>query len=74
MTDSDELDEKHARNRRQRYEQIKAWAEYVRSTPDEQWGKQVNRLVNSQLRSARHFEEERPDPDELRDSPLFDDT
>ena len=38
MTNSDERDEKHARNRRERYEQVKTWAEYVRTHPDEDWG------------------------------------
>lgn len=72
MTNSDKLDEKRAQNRRERYEQIKEWAEYVRTNPDEDWGEQVNELVNSQLQSARHFEHDRPDMAELRDSPLFD--
>jgi hypothetical protein len=72
MTNSDEHDEKHARNRRERHDQIKAWAEYVRTHPDEDWGEQVNELVNAQLQSARHFEHDRPDMDELRDSSLLD--
>lgn len=68
MSDSNELDAKHARNRERRFEQIKAWAEYVRTHPDEDWGEQVNRLVNAQLESARHHEDERPDLDARRDS------
>lgn len=58
----------------ERRRQIREWAAYVRSHPDEDWGEQVNSLVNSQLQSARHFEDERPDPERLRDSPLFDDS
>lgn len=74
MTSSDARDEKHARNRRERYAQIKSWAEYVRTHPDEEWSKQVNDLVESQLQSARQFEDDRPEMDELRDSPLFDES
>lgn len=57
----DALAEKHARNRERRLQRIKEWAEYVRTHPDDDWGRQVNRLVNSQLESARHHEDERPD-------------
>lgn len=63
MTDSDELGAKHARNRERRLRQIREWAEYVRTHPDEDWAEQVNRLVNAQLESARHHEDERPDVD-----------
>lgn len=63
MTDSEELERKHARNRKRRLQQITAWAEYVRTNPDEEWGEQVNRLVNAQLESARHHEDDRPDID-----------
>lgn len=72
MTDSPTIDEKQARNRAQRIEQLREWAEYVRTHPDEEWGQQVNSVVNAQLQSARHFQGERPDPEQLRDSPLFD--
>lgn len=72
MTNSEELAEKHARNRQQRIEQVTRWADYVRTHPDEKWGQQVNRLVNAQLQAARHQEDDRPDPDELRESELLD--
>lgn len=71
MTDSDPLEARHARNRADRLQEIREWAEYVRTHPDEVWGEQVNTLVDAQLQSARHFEDERPDLDELRESPLF---
>lgn len=71
MTDSDR-EEKHERNRRQRRRQIREWAAYVRTHPDDDWGKQVNSLVDAQLQSARYFEDERPDLRSLRDSPLLD--
>lgn len=70
MTDSD-LEAKHARNRERRLAEIRAWAEYVRTNPDSDWGVQVNRLVDSQLSSARHHEHDRPDVSDLRESPLF---
>lgn len=70
MTDS--TDTKHERNRERRREGIREWAAYVRTHPDEEWGRQVNSVVDAQLQSARHFEDERPDVDEFEDSPLFD--
>lgn len=71
MTNSD-LEAKHARNRNQRRTEIRRWAEYVRTNPDEEWGQQVNTLVDSQIASARHHEDDRPDMDELRESALLD--
>lgn len=56
MTDSDAHDAllaKRARNREHRRAQIIRWAEYVRSTEPSVWGSQQNRLVDSQLASAR---------------------
>lgn len=72
MTGSEDRERKQARNRQRRLEQIRAWAEYVRTHPDDDWGEQVNAIVNAQLQSARHHEDDRPDPDAIRDSPLFD--
>lgn len=71
MSHSNPVDKQLARNQQQRYTFIKEWAEYVRTHPDDDWGEQVNQLVNSQLESARHFEEIRPDLDEI-DSDLLD--
>lgn len=67
MTDSNRLEEKHAANRARRREQIRAWAAYVRTHPDDDWGEQVNTVVDSQLQAARHFEGDRPDLDGSRD-------
>lgn len=72
MTDSPEIQAKQARNRARRLEELREWAEYVRSAPDDEWGEQVNAVVDAQLQSARHFQTERPDPERLRESPLFD--
>ncbi len=57
MTNSD-LDSKLETNRRERIKQVKRWAEYVRDNPDEDWGRQVNEVVDSQIQSARHFHAE----------------
>lgn len=67
MTDSPDLDEKHARNREERLRFIREWAEYVRTHSDDVWGEQVNTLVNSQIESARNVEDERPDMNRLRE-------
>lgn len=56
MTDSEELDalaEKHERNRERRIQAVERWVEYIEEHPPEVWGPQQNRLVNSQLESAR---------------------
>ena len=41
------------RNRRERIEAIKRWVTYIEDQPPSVWGAQQNRLVNSQLESAR---------------------
>ncbi|MDZ7701637.1 MAG: hypothetical protein U5J98_05970 [Halobacteriales archaeon] len=56
MTDSDQLEAlraKHERNREQRLQAVKSWAQYVKEQPVEVWGPQQNRIVDSQLESAR---------------------
>lgn len=72
MSDSPDLEEKNARNREERLRFVRQWAEYVRTHPDDDWGEQVNRLVNSQIQSARNAGDDRPDMDRLRkESPLL---
>ena len=56
MTDSDirdQLDEKHERDRKLRLDAIRRWVEFIEEHPPEVWGPQQNRLVESQLQSAR---------------------
>ncbi|MFB6283659.1 MAG: hypothetical protein ABEK59_06960 [Halobacteria archaeon] len=53
-----DLVEKQERNRRQRLDFVKWWAEYVKTHDDREWGRQVNRLVDEQLKSARRSREE----------------
>lgn len=71
MKDSRTVEDVLEANQRERRSFIKEWAEYVRTHPDEEWGAQVNTLVDAQLASARQFEDERPDLDEI-DSRLLD--
>jgi hypothetical protein len=55
MTDSDarDLEAKRDRNRQQRLAGIKRWVEYIETHDPSEWGDQQNRLVDSQLESAR---------------------
>ena len=50
---SDQLAAKHEQNRQERLAGIRQWIEYIRDQPPEVWGTQQNKLVNSQLESAR---------------------
>ena len=56
MSDSnarDALDAKQERNRQQRLDGIKRWVDYIKAHDAAEWGDQQNRLVDSQLESAR---------------------
>jgi len=56
MSDSntrDELKAKHEQNRQQRVKSIKRWVEFIKTHDADEWGDQQNRLVDSQLESAR---------------------
>lgn len=56
MTDSkerDDLEAKRERNRQHRIDGIERWVEYIETHDVEEWGEQLNRLVDSQLESAR---------------------
>lgn len=56
MSDSellDALDDKHERNREERIQSIKHWVQFIKDNPPEVWGPQQNKLINSQLQSAR---------------------
>jgi hypothetical protein len=71
MTDSLTVEEVLDANRRERHEFSRRWAEYVRTHPDEEWGRQVNTLVDAQLDAARRVADDRPDLEAI-DSPLLD--
>ncbi len=53
----EELEEKKERNKKQRREFVKDWADYVRTHDDEVWSKQQNIIINSQI--PREKSEER---------------
>ncbi len=52
MLNSQEFEDDQRRNTEQRRAMIKRWAEYVRTHDDEEWSRQQNRLIDSQLQSA----------------------
>jgi hypothetical protein len=52
MLNSQEFEESQRRNTEQRRAMIKQWAEYVRTHDDEEWSRQQNKLIDSQLQSA----------------------
>lgn len=56
MSDSNEhedLVDKHEQIREDRIVAVKRWVQYIKEHPPEVWGTQQNKLVNSQLESAR---------------------
>ena len=55
MLNSQEFEDEHRRNTEQRRAMIKQWAEYVRTHDDEEWSRQQNRLIDSQLQSANEM-------------------
>lgn len=57
MLNSKVFEESQRRNTEQRRAMIKQWAEYVRTHDDEEWSRQQNKLINSQLQSANTLAE-----------------
>ena len=55
MLNSQEFKDDKRRNTEQRRAMIKRWAEYVRTHDDEEWSRQQNRLIDSQLQSANEL-------------------
>jgi len=55
MLNSQEFEADQRRNTEQRRAMIKRWAEYVRTHDDEEWSRQQNRLIDSQLQSANEM-------------------
>lgn len=56
MTDSElreQLAAKQARNQEQRLQAAKRWANHIKHTPVEEWGPELNALVNDQLAAAQ---------------------
>ena len=52
MLNSQEFEADKRRNTEQRRAMVKRWAVYVRTHDDEEWSRQQNRLIDSQLQSA----------------------
>mgnify|MGYP006875065727 FL=1 len=48
-----DLAAKRERNRQRRLAAIERWIEYIETHDPDEWGNQQNRLVDSQLESAR---------------------
>ncbi|MFP9193853.1 hypothetical protein ACLI4Q_19780 [Natrialbaceae archaeon A-CW1-1] len=55
MVNSQEFEDDQRRNMEQRRAMIKRWAEYIRTHDDDEWSRQQNRLINSQLQSANEM-------------------
>jgi len=54
-----ELREFKKKNFEERLRFIDFWAEYIKNHSDEDWSRQQNMLINSQLKSAREIKVER---------------
>lgn len=55
MPDSEPPDRSSQTNVESRRAAIKQWAEYVRTHDDEEWSRQQNRLIDSQLETANEL-------------------
>ncbi|MEF8826168.1 MAG: hypothetical protein V5A27_07505 [Halapricum sp.] len=55
MQSSDEFERSHRHNVQERRAFIKCWAKYVRTHDDEEWSRQQNKLIDSQLQSANEM-------------------
>jgi hypothetical protein len=57
----DALDRKHDRNVERRRAFVKRWAEYVRTHPDEEWSRQQNVVIDSQVPEREESQPETTD-------------
>jgi len=55
MLNSDEFERSQRQNADERRAFIKRWAEYVRTHDDEEWSRQQNKLIDSQLQTANEM-------------------
>ena len=55
MLNSEEFERSQRKNIEDRRAFIKYWAEYVRTHDDEEWSRQQNKLIDSQLESANEM-------------------
>jgi hypothetical protein len=52
---SDEFERSQRQNAEERRAFIRRWAEYVRTHDDEEWSRQQNKLIDSQLQTANEM-------------------
>lgn len=45
----EKLEEKKERNKKQRREFVKYWVEYIKEHSDEEWSRQQNLIIDSQI-------------------------
>ncbi|MCX6802989.1 MAG: hypothetical protein NTY48_00265 [Candidatus Diapherotrites archaeon] len=50
--DLKEIDAEKKRNRKQRTEFVSAYAKWLKKTPNKDWSKQQNKLINSQINKS----------------------
>jgi hypothetical protein len=55
MLNSEEFERSQRQNVEERRAFIKRWAEYVRTHDDEEWSRQQNTLIDSQLETANEM-------------------
>jgi len=55
MLNSEEFERSQRQNVEERRAFIKRWAEYVRTHDDEEWSRQQNTLIDSQLQTANEM-------------------
>lgn len=53
MIDSEETERIRTQSAEERRTFVEQWAEYVRTHDDEQWSRQQNELIDSQIQSAK---------------------
>ena len=46
-------------NKEDRMNFVRYWAEYIKSHSDDEWSKQQNVIINSQIKNAREFNKNR---------------
>ena len=48
--DFEQLEKEKEKNKKQRLEFVKFWAEYIKKNKDEDWSEQQNIIINSQIK------------------------
>jgi hypothetical protein len=50
---SEKFKDKREKNQQEREEFIELWVNYIKNHSDEEWSRQQNKIINSQLKTAR---------------------